>query len=146
VKTKDSVWTCPTCGRTFERKGQSHSCKPFALSQHFEGKLLGKNLYDLLTQTIKRRITTFKVESLHCCIHLVSTFTFAAVKIYQNKIQVEFSLNNKIESKRIKHVVQTSAHRFLYYVDVTTAEDIDKELIEWVREAHDSKKQKKVTV
>jgi hypothetical protein len=144
MKAKSSLWTCPTCGRKFERKGQAHSCEPFPLSQHFKGKPLGKNLYETLIQSIKKGVATFKIESLHCCIHLVSTFTFAAVKIYKNKIQVEFSLNKKIESKRIKRIVQTSAHRFLYYADVMNAEDIDKELIEWVREAHESKKQKEV--
>ena len=84
----------------------------------------------------------FKVESLECCIHLVSTFTFAAVKIFKDKIRVDFSLSRKIKSDRITHFTPMSAHRFLYCVDVMKEEDIDQELMDWILEAHDKKSEK----
>jgi Domain of unknown function (DUF5655) len=140
------LWRCPNCGREFERQNQSHSCKLYLLAQHFEGKPMGKALYQKLKQAMKNEMGNFKVESLECCIHFVSTFTFAAVKIFNNKIQVEFSLTHEIESKRIKRIVKMSAHRYLYHVDVFSVDEIDRELLQWIHEAHDLKNEKLVLV
>ena len=143
VKTRSEIiklWTCPKCGRQFERHGQSHSCRPFPLALHFEGKPAGKSLYDQLKKAIKKNIGDFKIESLECCIHFVSTFTFAAVKILKSKIRVDFSLERKIRSKRINQFVQMSAHRYLFVVDIMNEGEIDTELLQWIQEAHDKKR------
>lgn len=79
---------------------------------------------------------------MECCIHFVSTFTFAAVKILSNKIRVDFSLSRKIKSKRINQYVQMSALRYLYYIDIEKEKDIDEALMEWIQEAHDKKSEK----
>ena len=136
----NSLWTCPKCGRQFERKGQSHSCRSFPLEQHFEKKPAGRLLYEKFKRTVKNQVGSFKVESLKCCIHFVSTFTFAAVKIFNNKIRVDFSLSRKIKNSRIKQSVQLSAHRFLYYIDIMQEDEMDEELMEWIKEACDKRK------
>lgn len=141
MKTEaDSIklWTCPNCGRQFERQGQSHSCRPYALEKHFERKPAGKALYEKLKQAIEERLGAFKIESLECCIHFVSTSTFVAVKILKDKIRVDFSLNRRIENRRFHQTVQMSAHRFLYVVDIMTADEIDEALMQWIEEAYAS--------
>ena len=145
MKTKiehTKLWTCPKCGRKFERTGQSHSCSPFPLEQHFKGKPSGKLLFEKFKQAVKKQAGPFKIESLKCCIHFVSTFTFAAVKIFKDKIRVDFSLSRKIKSKRIYQFVQMSAHRYLYVINILTEDEIDEELMEWIKEALDKKKEK----
>jgi Domain of unknown function (DUF5655) len=147
VKTKYEslkLWKCPKCGRQFERRGQSHSCKPFPLEQHFVGKDTGNALYENFKRSVKKQVGSFKIESLECCIHFVSTFTFAAIKIFKDKIQIDFSLSRKIKSKRINWFVQMSTHRYLYYIDITKEDEIDKELMEWIQEAYDIKDKKAV--
>lgn len=133
------LWTCPNCGRQFERQRQAHSCKPFALEQHFKRKETGKLLYEALKEALEKQFGAFKIESLECCIHFVSTSTFAAVKIFKNKIRVDFALNRSIESERFHQFVQMSAHRYLYDIDVMKETEIDKELIEWIQEAYNKK-------
>jgi Domain of unknown function (DUF5655) len=142
IKLHPALWTCPKCKRTFERHGQSHSCRPFPLALHFENKPTGKVLYKKLRQVIKQAVGSYKVESLECCIHFVSTFTFAAVKIFKDKIRVDFSLNRNIKNNRFTHRTPMSAQRYLYCVNVVTQEDVDAELIEWVKEAHDKRRLK----
>ena len=131
-----NLWTCPECGRKFERKGQAHSCKTFALALHFKDKLTGKLLFEKFKQAVLSQVGPFKVESLECCIHFVTTFTFTAVRIQRNKIKVDFSLNKKVKNKRIKQSTQMSANRYLYAIDILKAEDIDAELMEWITEAY----------
>ena len=148
VKTKNEIiklWTCPKCGRQFERQGQSHSCKSFPLAKHFANKPRGASLYETFLRSVKMQVGSFKIESLECCIHLVSTFTFAAVKIFKDKIRVDFSLSRKLKNKRIIDTVQMSAHRYLYVVDIMNEDEIEEELMTWIGEAHDKKNKKAET-
>jgi hypothetical protein len=133
------MWSCPKCGRQFKRRGQTHSCRQFSIKQHFESKPEGKLLYENFKRAVKKRVGAFKIESLECCIHFVSTFTFAAVKIFKDKIRVDFSLGRKINNKRINQFQQLSANRYLYFIDIGIADEIDEELIEWIQEAQDKK-------
>jgi hypothetical protein len=136
------LWTCPRCKRKFERRGQRHSCRAFPLSQHFAGKPGGKLLYEKFKVAVKEQLGSFKTESLDCCIHFVSTFTFAAVKILNDKIRVDFSLSRKIKSNRINQSVQLSANRYLYFITISTEAEIDMTLMKWIEEAHDKKHMK----
>jgi hypothetical protein len=133
------LWSCPKCGRQFERRGQAHSCRLFPIEQHFEGKRQGELLYQNFKQAVKKRVSFFKVESLECCIHFVSASTFAAVKIFKEKIRVDFSLSRKLKNKRIDQFLQMSANRYLYFIDIGVDDEIDEELIEWIREAYEIK-------
>jgi hypothetical protein len=130
------LWTCPKCGRQFERKGQTHSCKLFPLEEHFKGKDHSKTLYEKFRNSVKKRLGDFKIESLECCIHFVGTFTFVAVKILKEKIVVDFSLDHRLEKERAKKNIQMSAHRYLYNIEIRDENDIDDELMEWVEEAY----------
>lgn len=148
MKTKPEhikLWTCPKCGRQFERTGQSHSCRSFPLAQHFKGKHYGTLLYEKFKQTVKKQVGSFKIESLECCIHFTCTFTFAAVKIFKDKIRVDFSLSRKIKNKRINQFVQMSANRCLYIINISNEAEIDEELMGWIQEAHDKKSEKAET-
>lgn len=136
---KSKLWTCPKCNRKFQRKGQPHSCRAFPLLQHFKNKPEGKHLYQKLRQATRKEVGPFRVESLECCIHFASAFTFTAVKVFKNKIRVDFSLDRKIKNKRFTQFTPMSVHRYLYGVDVTRETDIDAELIEWIKEANNKK-------
>jgi Domain of unknown function (DUF5655) len=140
------LWKCPQCRREFEREGQSHSCKLFPLEQHFENKPQGKLLYKKFKSAIKQQVDPFKIESLECCIHFVSSFTFASAKIFKDKIEVLFGLGRKIKSQRINQCVQLPANRYLYYVTINTTDEIDDTLMEWIKEAQNKKTEKAVTV
>ena len=83
-------------------------------------------LYEKFKQAVKKQVGSFKIESLECCIHFVSTFTFAAVKIFKDKIWIDFSLSRKIKSKRISRHVQMSAHRYLYALDIFNEDEMDE--------------------
>lgn len=128
-------WTCPKCKRQFERTGQTHSCRLFPIEQHFAGKDGGKLLYEKLLKAMKKCPGPLKVESLTCCIHFVSSYTFAAVKVYKQKLLVEFALTEKIQSPRIKKWMPLSGQRYLYYVEIGKESEIDKELMNWITEA-----------
>jgi Domain of unknown function (DUF5655) len=134
-KQSGNLWVCPKCGRKFEQHFQSYSCKAFPLLQHFEGKPESKLLYKKFTEAVKKKIKHFTIESLECCIHFVSSFTFASVKVFKEHIEVGFSLNHLISSNKINNCAHLSANRYLYYVKIMDEEDIDEVLIKWIVEA-----------
>jgi len=140
VNSKKKLWTCPECGRKFEREGQPHSCKIIPFDKHFEGKPYGKELYEKLKDALIQKIGFFKLESLECCIHFFSTFTFAAVKIYKEKIRLDFTLSRKLESERIIQSVKMSPNRYLHYIEITNENEIDEELMKWLTEAYNKTK------
>ncbi|WP_243699475.1 DUF5655 domain-containing protein [Flavobacterium caseinilyticum] len=97
-------------------------------------------LYKKLKFSLEKIFDRFKIESLECCIHFVSTFTFAAVKVFKDKISIDFSLNHKVINKRIKQITPMSKNRFLHCIDVFTDEEINEELVGWIRDVHDKNK------
>ena len=143
---KIELWTCPKCRRQFAKRNQSHSCKVFPLQKHFEGKEKGQALYDKLTRAIKKNIGLFKVDPVECCIHLVKIYTFAAIKVLKDKIRIDFTLPGKVKNKRLIPSVQMSANRYLYYVDISAEEEIDDELMGWLKVACQVQKETKIRV
>ena len=57
----------------------------------------------------------------------------------KDKMRVHFQLDHKIESKRIWKSAQISAKRFTYRVDVHNEEEIDDELLNWIKLAYSVK-------
>ena len=89
-----------------------------------------------MTEQIEKKIGPLKVESLPCCIHFVSTYTFAAVYALRNKIRIHFTLDHELENLRIKKTSQISNTKYLYSVDIEKSDEIDEELISWLRQAY----------
>lgn len=139
---KINIWKCPKCGREFERHNQAHSCKVYPLELHFKDKDASKTLYKKLCTEIGKEVGPFKVDSLECCIHLVSTSAFAAVKILQHKLQIDFSLNHEIKNKRFIKSLKMSENRYLYLLEITKEEEINDELLNWLQEAKKLKETK----
>jgi len=131
------MWTCPKCKREFLKNNQSHSCVVYPLENHFKGKeKIAKPLFDALVKAIEQNIGPVKIESLPCCIHIVSDYTFAAAWALKDKIRIDFRVDHKIDDPRVFKEVQMSPNRYLYYLNIENKKDIDKQLIEWLREGY----------
>ena len=130
------LWKCPKCKREFKNKNQSHSCTNFPLEKHFENKPYAKELFLHLKKEIEKNIGPLKIESLPCCIHLVSNYTFSGVWALKDKIRIDFRIDSKIESKKIWKMIKMSANRYLYYLDIKDKKEVDKELLGWIKKAY----------
>ena len=131
------MWTCPKCKRDFFRINQSHSCVVYPIENHFKGKdKIVKQLFDDLVKRIENEIGPIKIESLPCCIHLVSNYTFGAVWALKDKIRIDFRIDSKIDAPRIYKQEKMSVNRYLYYLDIVDRNDIDKKLIGWIKKAY----------
>jgi len=131
------MWQCKKCKREFSKNNQQHSCVKFPLKKHFAGKeSVAKPLFDDYITKIKKYIGPVKIESLPCCIHLVSSYTFGAVWAMKDKIRIDFRLDKDIKDKKISRKIKISKNRYMYYFDIEEKKEIDKKLIGWVKKAY----------
>lgn len=130
-------WQCPQCNREFAKINQSHSCKVYPLENHFKGKPYAKELFEELISKIESEIGPVKIESLSCCIHLVSSYTFTGVWAKKDKLTLDFRVPGKIESDRFTKIGQLSVNRRLYYLDLFEKKDIDQELLTWLKQSYE---------
>jgi len=131
------MWTCPRCKREFLKTNQSHSCVIYPLDKHFEGKQdIAKPLFEELVKRIEKNIGKIKIESLPCCIHLVSDYTFGAVWALKDRIRIDFRVDHKLERSDIQKEVKMSENRYLYFFDVKDKKEIDEELLSLLRQSY----------
>ena len=129
------MWSCPKCKREFSKNNQSHSCVVYPLANHFKDKPFGEGLFKELVKKLDS--IKFIIDSVPCCIHLVSKSTFCAAWIGKNKMKIDFKLDTVLKNKRFSKVLKMSANRYLYYMEIKTKEEIDKELISWIKKSHE---------
>lgn len=131
------MWTCPKCKRKFLRAKQSHSCVKYPLQNHFKGKeKIAKPLFEELVKRIKKNIGPVRIQSVPCCIHLVSHYTFGAVWALRDKIRIDFRLDSQIKDPRIFKKIKMSPNRYLYFLDIKNKSDIDRKLLSWLEHGY----------
>ena len=129
------MWICPECGRKFTRNNQSHSCVQYDPEFLFIGKgEESRNLYAALITKIQefgevdihfgkwnltiRRLSTFLsvlVEKGHLTLVFISEEPIDEFPVYQNHLH--------------------SAKRYSNVVKIESEDEIDPQLIGWLKQA-----------
>jgi hypothetical protein len=130
------MWTCEKCGRSFEKKGQFHSCQKVPLEQHFRNKTKAKELFDLLVDNVNDQVGKVQIISLPCCVHLYGKYDFLAVLPKKNNLEIRFALNRKLEYPRLKQGVLIAADQYKNCIDINETKEVNEELIKWLSEAY----------
>ena len=130
------MWTCSKCGRKFRKSNQPHSCKKVPLEKHFAGKGLAKELFDFLVKSIEADIGRVEIISIPCCVHLFGKYDFLAALPKKKGLEVRFALDRKLESSRITACVPLSSKTFKNCLKVDSKEEIDDELLGWLKESY----------
>lgn len=114
-----------------------HSCVVFPLENHFKGKeKIGKPLFEKLIKEIEQNVGKLKIESLSCCIHLVSGSAFGGVWIVKDKIKMDFRLDKELSDPRFLKQAQISKNRYMYYLEIKDEKEIDRQLMNWIKAAY----------
>jgi hypothetical protein len=130
-----AVWICPTCGRSFRRSGQVHSCRVVTLDEHFRGKPEMRVLFDRLFAAVNDAAGSCEVVPLPCCVHMSAGHDFLAVLPRRDRLEIRFTLSEQLRHPRVTRSTRTSATGVKHSVDVRSADDIDDELLGWIRRA-----------
>lgn len=132
------MWICPKCNRSFKNTNQIHTCKLVT-----KASILGKrsqhisDLYETLIQEVKK-FGDFREEAVLPDVFFLKTkSTFLMVKAKTKWIDVEFFLEKLEDVPPVKKYLQTSKRRVVHVVSIDSEEDIDEQLIDWLRRSYE---------
>ena len=103
-------------------------------------------LYEQLLELVRQTVGTFSIRVQKTQITWSNRYVFACIsfaKIRPAKLRpqtylvVTFGLDHRVESPRIDIATEPYPHRWTHHVLISAPEEIDGELIGWVREAYD---------
>lgn len=130
------MWTCIKCGRVFKKENQPHSCQKVSIESHFRNKDETRELFNFLLQQIEKQIGKCKIFSLPCCVHLFGTYDFLAILPKKDRVELRFALNRKLNTPRLKISVPMSSKVFKNCFDIYTKQELDNELMGWLKESY----------
>jgi hypothetical protein len=108
----------------------------FTVSQHFENKdRIVKSIYERILRE-SRKFGAVIEEPKKTSIHLVNRSAFAGVTTRKNALILNIKSSAPIQHRRIARSEQISARRFHQEVKLTSPEEVDTELIGWLKDAY----------
>ncbi len=133
------AWTCPECGRSFGRAGQSHTCVPAgSLEASFAGRPAWyREAFDRIEAHL-RGSAEVVVEPVQVGVFFKRSRSFAEIRPMKSVLRVEFLLSRSLDDPRISKTLPLSANRIAYFVDLRAPEEVDATLLGWLAEAYDS--------
>lgn len=109
----------------------------YTIASHFEGKEpVAAEIYARLLESL-RRFGQVVESPKKTSIHLDNRHGFAGVNTRKNYILLNFRTSARIDSARIEKIEQHSANRFMHTVKLQSPDDIDAELLGWLKAAYD---------
>jgi hypothetical protein len=107
------------------------------LDYHFRGeRVLMKPLFDELIRKLRKELD-FEYKIGKAYIGLIRMLVFVALRVQTKKIIVEFTVRKMLKSPRIEKTIQFQKRRWAYFLDIKESKDIDKELIDWIKQSYE---------
>ena len=129
-------WTCPNCNRVFSRNKQAHSCESFDLDPLFLKSAKGvRELYDILILKMKEfgpldiRIGSFGIS-------LRNLSTFLHIIPEKNHLTLSFVRDEALDDFPVYQYYQQTSRKWSNLVKVESPEEIDNQLIGWLKDAY----------
>jgi hypothetical protein len=132
------MWTCPTCGRSFANRNQTHTCRQLS---SVEDHLLGRPPGTVATyRTLEAAVLACgpaQVLAERTRIAFHARMSFASAVVRTRWVDVGLVLARRVDSPRFRKVETFSPRNHLHVLRLTTWEDVDDELRGWLAEAYE---------
>jgi hypothetical protein len=132
-----STWTCPKCGRSFDRKGQTHECAPaMTLDEYLSaGPPHERPVVEAVLAHI-RSLGPVTIEPVSVGVLVKARRTFVELRPMSRWEAVWFVLPRRVEHPRIARVMRASNELTSHAVNARSADDIDEQVRDWLSEAY----------
>jgi len=132
------MWVCPKCNRRFKRKDQQHSCILITKESLFEKRPPElKKLFERLVKEVKK-FSEYREETVRPDVIFFKTkSTFLGIKVKKDHLEVEFFLDHLENIPPVSKYLQTSKHRVVHLVPIDQPENINKQLIGWIKASYE---------
>ena len=107
------------------------------VKEHFENRAPGvKATYAAILQAAKK-FGPVKEEAKKTSIHLVSKSAFAGIATHKAGLILTLKSDSDVASKRIARSEQASAHRWHLEIKLQAPEQVDREVLGWLKKAYE---------
>ena len=120
---------------------QTHSCGSYTVDQHLEGKSSEvTSLYEQFVALVKRcgPVTVVPAKTR---IGFQVRMIFAALNVRQRSLDCHVVLARRLENPRFMRIQSLSPRNHVHYFSIKSPEDLDGEVLGWLREAYEVGKQ-----
>lgn len=131
------AWNCPTCGRSFQRAGQTHVCGTTTVEDHLQDKpptVIA--LFHAFAQAVQAAGPAEYAPVKGQVGFRGQKRIFAGVKLTKRGLEGYLDLPRRVESPRFRRISTYTKHLFVHYFVLTDADQLDAEFSGWIREAY----------
>ncbi|HEV2777891.1 MAG TPA: DUF5655 domain-containing protein [Actinophytocola sp.] len=135
--TAGELWRCPSCGRTFANRNQTHTCAPPGdLDTHFAGKAPAvRACFDrILAVVTALGPVTVLPEKTRIALHVRMSFAAFTPRIHW--LDGHLVLARRVDLPRFRKIEVYSAHNVLHALRLTDPAEVDDELSSLLSEAY----------
>ncbi|MDT4967752.1 MAG: hypothetical protein QOJ64_2489 [Acidobacteriota bacterium] len=109
---------------------------PYNVQHHFAGKdPVVQKIYSRVLKAV-RQFGPVVEDPKKTSIHLVNKTALAGIATRKSYLILTVKSDCRLNSSRIQTAEQVSAHRFHHQIKLSAPEEIDAELIGWLKSAH----------
>ena len=131
------MWTCPSCGRSFASRNQSHTCAALGdLDRHFaRASPQVRATFDAALACV-RAIGPVEVLAEKTRIALQVRMSFAAFTPRRDWLNGHLVLARRIDSPRFLRIDTFSARNVVHVFRLSGLDQVDAEFAGWLAEAY----------
>ena len=130
------LWKCPKCGRLFANRKQSHFCSRYTLRERLAGKSSAAIALFRDFSKLVKRCGPVRVEPEKTRIAFQVRMSFAAVSLRRDGIVGHVVLARRLENPRFTKIESISPRNHVHFFRFHSREELDGEVLAWLREAY----------
>jgi Domain of unknown function (DUF5655) len=129
-------WACPSCGRQFGRRNQSHECEPaMSLDDYFAtGPPRERPIFEAVRAHLES-IGPVQIEPVAVGIFIKKEKSFVELRSKRNWVALSFPLTRVVEHSKIARTIRSGARTF-HFVNLRGPEDVDDDVRAWLTESY----------
>ena len=131
------MWTCPSCGRSFASRNQSHTCAALGdLDRHFaRANPQVRATFDAVLACV-RAIGPVQVLAEKTRIALQVRMSFAAFTPRRDWLNGHLVLARRVDSPRFRRVQVISPRNVVHEFRLGSPAEVDQQFAAWLAEAY----------
>jgi Domain of unknown function (DUF5655) len=130
------LWSCPSCGRTFVNRNQTHTCGRQRLEDHLAGRSPEVvALFERFRELVERcGPVEILPEKTRIAFHV--RMSFAAVMLRRAWLDGHVVLARRHEHPRFRRIESFSPRNHLHQFRISSLDELDDEVAAWIAEAY----------
>ncbi len=136
------LWTCPKCGARLVTRNMSHACGPYSIDAFLEGKgTRAREMFDGFVALL-RRCGPVTAAPAKTRVAFMVRVRFAGVySVSDRGMTISFALRRPLEHPRIFRIEKYHPRWYGHFLRIRSPEELDLELLGWLRESYKVGKQ-----